>query len=67
MIGAMLDVTDHKRSEALRESEEVTRRILESSTDCIKVLDADARLRFMSPDGLGVVEVDDFGAIEGCG
>jgi PAS domain S-box-containing protein len=67
MIGAMLDLSERRRAEAaLRASEEFTRRILESSTDCIKVLDPDARLLFMGPGGMEVMEVDDFGAIEGC-
>lgn len=61
------DVTENvRKEEALRSSEEFTRRILESSTDCIKVLDAEARIRFMSDGGMKVMEVDDFGAIEGC-
>ncbi|HEV2605720.1 MAG TPA: HWE histidine kinase domain-containing protein [Microvirga sp.] len=50
----------------LRESEEFNRRILESSSDCIKVLDTSARLQFMSPGALRIMEVDDFGTIEGC-
>ncbi|WP_293879725.1 PAS domain-containing sensor histidine kinase [Sphingomonas sp.] len=49
----------------LHASEEFTRRILASSADCIKVLDLDARLEFMSEGGMCVMEVDDFGAIEG--
>jgi PAS domain S-box-containing protein len=61
------DVTDGVRTEeALRSSEEFTRRILQSSTDCIKVLDTEARLTFMSEGGMKVMEVEDFGAIEGC-
>lgn len=61
------DVTEAKRTEeALRASEEFSRRILESSTDCIKVLDTDARIRFMSEGGMKVMEVDDFGAIDRC-
>ncbi len=40
--------------------------VLASSTDCIKVLDLDARLTFMSEGGQKVMEVNDFGAIAGC-
>jgi PAS domain S-box-containing protein len=49
----------------LRRSEEFNRRILASSADCIKVLDIDARLEFMSEGGMCVMEVEDFGAIRG--
>ncbi len=52
--------------ERLRESEEFNRRVLASSADCIKVLDLDARLTFMSEGGQGVMEVGDFNAIRGC-
>ncbi|RZJ44565.1 MAG: PAS domain S-box protein [Brevundimonas sp.] len=41
-------------------------RILASSNDCIKVMDLDARLVFMSVGGQRVMEVDDFEAIRGC-
>jgi PAS domain S-box-containing protein len=60
------DFTERKRMEtALRASEEFNRRVLQSSADCIKVLDLDGRLEFMSEGGMGVMEVDDFGAIQG--
>ncbi len=44
----------------LRESEEFNRRILESSSDCIKVLDLDFRIKYMSPVALKLMEVDNF-------
>jgi PAS domain S-box-containing protein len=66
-FGTCTDIHDLKRAEqALAESEEFTRRLLASSDDCIKVLDADAHLRFMSEGGMRVMEVDDFSKIEGC-
>ena len=40
--------------------------VLSSSTDCIKVLDLDGRLTFMSEGGQRVMEVSDFNAIAGC-
>jgi PAS domain S-box-containing protein len=49
----------------LRASEELNRRILASSADCIKVLNLDGCVEFMSEGGMCVMEVDDFGDIEG--
>ncbi len=40
--------------------------VLGSSTDCIKVLDLDGRLTFMSEGGQKVMEVSDFNDIIGC-
>ncbi|HYZ87452.1 MAG TPA: PAS domain S-box protein, partial [Bryobacteraceae bacterium] len=45
--------------EALREKEELNTRILESTQDCIKVLDTGGELLYMSPGGLRMFEVDD--------
>jgi PAS domain-containing protein len=39
--------------------------ILDSSTDCIKVLDQEGHLEFMSAGGLAVMEIDDFTAFRG--
>jgi PAS domain S-box-containing protein len=44
----------------LRESEEFNRRILESSSDCVKVLDLDFRVKYMSPVAMKLMEVDTF-------
>jgi PAS domain S-box-containing protein len=60
------DETERRATEArLRASEEFNSRILASSADCIKVLDLDGRLEFMSEGGMCVMEVEDFQAIEG--
>jgi len=40
--------------------------ILESSTDCIKVLNLEGELIFMSGGGRRVMEVDDFEVVRGC-
>jgi PAS domain S-box-containing protein len=58
-----------EREVALNEltaSEAFVRSILASSTDCIKVIDLDGRLTFMSEGGQKIMEVSDFNAIEGC-
>ena len=40
--------------------------VLAASDDCIKVLDLDANLVFMSEGGKRVMEIDDFNAVRGC-
>lgn len=40
--------------------------ILQSSIDCIKVLDLDARIEFLSDGGMRGLEIDDFAEFSGC-
>lgn len=45
---------------------EFMRSVLAASDDCIKVLDLDANLTFMSEGGMRVMEVSDFNQLRGC-
>src|ERR1044072_2091427 len=47
-------------------SEELVRCVLAGSGDCIKILDLDGRLQFMSEGGKRVMEVDGLSALKGC-
>jgi PAS domain S-box-containing protein len=59
--GTNTDITERKQAEqALKASEELKQRILESSHDCIKVLTLDGRLLYMNAGGLCLMELDDF-------
>ena len=50
-------------AQALRESEELKTRIIDSSPDCIKVLDLDGRLLSMNAGGMAALEICDFHAV----
>ena len=62
---ALRAARDHDLKET-REREAFLSGVLASSTDCIKVLDLDGRLTFMSEGGQKVMEVTDFDAIASC-
>jgi len=48
-----------QEKETLQQSEEFKNLVLESSSDCIKVLDLDARLLYMNTGGMCLLEIDD--------
>lgn len=45
--------------EKLRRTEEFAQKVVENSVDCIKVLDLDGRLEYMSPPGQRALEIED--------
>lgn len=64
--GTIADVNKRKLADlALRQSEAFTRSVVESTTECIKVLDLDGRLLFMNSPGLRLNELRDFASIAG--
>ncbi len=66
IIGSATEITDRRVIEnALRESEEFSRSIFESSPDCVKVLDPQGRFMAMNTQGMCLMEIDDFSAFIG--
>ena len=51
---------------ALADREAFLSGVLQSSTDCIKVLDLDGRLKYMNEGGQRVMEIDDFANYAEC-
>ena len=61
------DITQQRELAAAQRTEaDFLRSVLAASGDCIKVLDLDANLTFMSERGQRLMEVSDFNAIQGC-
>ena len=55
------DITESlKTYKQAKENETFISSILESSPDCLKVLDSDGRIQFMNYNGLCQMEIDDF-------
>jgi PAS domain S-box-containing protein len=66
LLKILRDKTAEKRAaDELREKAGFLERVLESSADCIKVLDLDGRLLFVSAGGLAALEIDDFETVRG--
>jgi len=64
ILGVTRDISERMEAEeALRKSEEFNRSIVESSPDCIKVLDLDGKLLMMSEGGQKIMDVDDVNSI----
>ncbi len=59
-VAIIEDISVRKAAEeALRESEEFNRRIVESSSDCIKILDLEGRLLYISERGQKLLGIED--------
>jgi PAS domain S-box-containing protein len=55
----------HSAERALRASEQYNRSIVDSSPDCLSILTPDARLSHVTPQGLRLMDVEDFRSIAG--
>jgi PAS domain S-box-containing protein len=66
-IKILRDRTEQRNAAARQQADaEFMRSVLASSADCIKVLDLDGGLTFMSEGGMRVMEVSDFNLVRGC-
>lgn len=60
------EIARRKQAESrFRHSEQFTAQLLESSEDCLKVLDLDGHLEYMSSSGRKILEIDDVNQVLG--
>jgi two-component system CheB/CheR fusion protein len=63
---AIEDITERKRVDDARvAADEFNRAVLESSPDCLKLLDREGRLQFMNVNGQCLLEIEDFAPLKG--
>jgi PAS domain S-box-containing protein len=64
--GTTQDITESRQLQsALHDSRAYAASVVDSSQDCIKVLDLDGRLLEMAPRGMEMMELDDFDRVRG--
>ncbi len=60
-FGSNTDITEQEEArKKIEASEEFNRTVLESSPDCLKILDVEGRVQYMNFNGLCQMEIDDF-------
>ena len=65
-IAVIRDISDRKAAEAaLQDSEAFNRSIVETSPDCLKVMDTKGRIEFINSNGCELLEIDDFQKLQG--
>jgi PAS domain S-box-containing protein len=65
ITGTDTDITARKLGEeALRKAEEVHKRIVDSTNDCVKILDLEGRVLHVNREGLNLLEVPDVAALK---
>jgi PAS domain S-box-containing protein len=66
-IKILRDRTEQRNAAAKQQADaEFMRSVLSSSADCIKVLDLDGGLTFMTEGGMRVMEISNFDHVKGC-
>ena len=64
-IGTHTDIDEQKQSsEKIRIAEEFSRTVLQSSPDCVKVLDKEGLIYFMNTNGMCLMEIEDFNMVK---
>lgn len=65
-IAVIRDISDRKTAvAALQDSEAFNRSIVESSPDCLKVMDTKGRIEYINTNGCELLEIDDLRKLQG--